>query len=160
MSTGKADRVAGMGERVGPYEVTELLAAGGMAEILLGHKDGPGGFGKQLVIKRIAKKLLGDREIEHMFVDEARVQALLDHPNIVHVYEIGEHDGQVFLAMEYLLGETLGSLARACGFPATDSPCARGPRCCTSGSCSSRSTLSHSRGPPGTSRSSGSRPRC
>ncbi|MBI1944073.1 MAG: serine/threonine protein kinase [Deltaproteobacteria bacterium] len=96
-----------MGERVGPYEVTELLAAGGMAEIFLGHKDGPGGFEKQLVIKRIAKKLLGDREIEHMFVDEARVQALLDHPNIVQIYDFGEDRGSYYLAMELVRGATL-----------------------------------------------------
>ncbi|MCC7074250.1 MAG: serine/threonine protein kinase [Deltaproteobacteria bacterium] len=96
-----------MGERVGPYEVTELLAAGGMAEIFLGHKDGPGGFEKQLVIKRIAKKLLGDREIEHMFVDEARVQALLDHPNIVQIYDFGEDRGSYFMAMELVRGCTL-----------------------------------------------------
>ncbi len=96
-----------MPERVGPYEVTELLAAGGMAEIFLGHKDGPGGFEKQLVIKRIAKKLLGDREIEHMFVDEARVQALLDHPNIVQIYDFGEDRGSYFMAMELVRGCTL-----------------------------------------------------
>lgn len=96
-----------MPERVGPYEVTELLAAGGMAEIFLGHKDGPGGFEKQLVIKRIAKKLLGDREIEHMFIDEARVQALLDHPNIVQIYDFGEERGSYYMAMELVNGATL-----------------------------------------------------
>lgn len=96
-----------MGERVGPYEVTELLAAGGMAEIFLGQKAGPGGFEKELVIKRIAKKLLGDREIEHMFVDEARVQALLDHPNIVQIYDFGEDRGSYFMAMELVRGCTL-----------------------------------------------------
>lgn len=96
-----------MGERVGPYEVTELLAAGGMAEIFLGHKGGPGGFEKELVIKRIAKKLLGDREIEHMFIDEARVQALLDHPNIVQIYDFGEERGSYYMAMELVRGATL-----------------------------------------------------
>jgi eukaryotic-like serine/threonine-protein kinase len=94
-------------ERVGPYEVTELLAAGGMAEIFVGHKPGPGGFEKQLVIKKIAKKLLGDREIEAMFVDEARVQAHLDHPNIVQIYDFGEEKGSYFMAMELVHGATL-----------------------------------------------------
>jgi serine/threonine-protein kinase len=96
-----------MAERVGPYEVTELLAAGGMAEIFLGRKPGPGGFEKPLVIKRITKKLIGDREIEAMFLDEARVQALLDHPNIVQIYDFGEEKGSYFIAMELIRGATL-----------------------------------------------------
>ena len=70
-------------EIVGGYQITQLLAAGGMAEIYLARKVGPGGFEKRVVLKRIAKKLLGDREIEAMFLDEARVQALLDHPHVV-----------------------------------------------------------------------------
>lgn len=96
-----------MAEKVGPYEVSELLAAGGMAEIFLGQKPGPGGFEKNLVIKRITKKLIGDREIEAMFVDEARVQALLDHPNIVQIYDFGEEKGSYYIAMELVRGATL-----------------------------------------------------
>ncbi len=96
-----------MSERIGPYEVTELLAAGGMAEIFVGKKTGPGGFEKPLVVKRIHKKLLGDREIEAMFVDEARVQALLDHPHIVQIYDFGEDRGSYFIAMEYIAGATV-----------------------------------------------------
>ena len=96
-----------MPEKIGPYEVTELLAAGGMAEIFVGRKTGPGGFEKPLVVKRIHKKLLGDREIEAMFVDEARVQALLDHPHIVQIYDFGEDRGSYFIAMEYIAGATL-----------------------------------------------------
>jgi serine/threonine protein kinase len=94
-------------ERIGPYEVTELLAAGGMAEIFVGRKTGPGGFEKPLVVKRIHKKLLGDREIEAMFVDEARVQALLDHPHIVQIYDFGEDRGSYYIAMEYIAGATV-----------------------------------------------------
>lgn len=96
-----------MSERIGPYEVTELLAAGGMAEIFVGRKTGPGGFEKPLVVKRIHKKLLGDREIEAMFVDEARVQALLDHPHIVQIYDFGEDRGSYYIAMEYIAGATV-----------------------------------------------------
>ncbi len=96
-----------MSEHIGPYEVTELLAAGGMAEIFVGKKTGPGGFEKPLVVKRIHKKLLGDREIEAMFVDEARVQALLDHPHIVQIYDFGEDKGSYYIAMEYIAGCTV-----------------------------------------------------
>lgn len=96
-----------MAERVGPYEVVQLLAAGGMAEVFLARKLGPGGFEKRLVIKRIAKKLLGDAEIRGMFLDEARVHAHLDHPNIVQIYDFGEDEGSFFIAMELVAGATL-----------------------------------------------------
>jgi len=94
-------------ERLGTYEIIQLLAAGGMAEIFLARKTGPGGFEKRVVVKRIAKKLLGDREVEAMFLDEARVQALLDHPNIVQIYELGEEKGAYYIAMEFVPGATL-----------------------------------------------------
>jgi eukaryotic-like serine/threonine-protein kinase len=96
-----------MVDRVGPYDLYEPLASGGMAEIFVAKKTGPGGFDKPLVIKRIHKKLLGDKEIEAMFVDEARVQALLDHPNIVQIYDFGEDKGAYFIAMEFIHGATL-----------------------------------------------------
>lgn len=94
-------------QNVGPYEVLQLLAAGGMAEVFLARKIGPGGFEKQLVIKRVAKKLLGDREVEEMFLDEARVHARLDHPNIVQIYDFGEDKGSYYIAMELVAGATL-----------------------------------------------------
>jgi serine/threonine protein kinase len=109
-----------MTEFVGPYEVVQLLAAGGMAEIFLAKKTGPGGFEKKLVIKRITRKLLGDREIQAMFIDEARVQAMLDHPNIVQIYDFGEDRGSFFIAMEFVTGATLRWVidnARAVGRP-------------------------------------------
>jgi serine/threonine-protein kinase len=92
---------------VGPYDVVQLLAAGGMAEIFLGAKRGPGGFEKRVVLKRIAKKLLGDKEIRGMFLDEARVQALLEHPNVVQIYDFGEDGGSYYMAMEFVHGATL-----------------------------------------------------
>jgi eukaryotic-like serine/threonine-protein kinase len=94
-------------DKLGPYELFEPLASGGMAEIFVAKKTGPGGFDKPLVVKRIHKKLLGDREIEAMFVDEARVQALLDHPNVVQIYDFGEDKGSYYIAMEYIDGATL-----------------------------------------------------
>ncbi len=94
-------------ERLGTYQIIQLLAAGGMAEIFLAKKAGPGGFEKRVVVKRIAKKLLGDPEVLSMFLDEARVQALLDHPNIVQIYELGEEKGAYYIAMEFVPGATL-----------------------------------------------------
>lgn len=94
-------------ETIGPYDVVQLLAAGGMAEVYLARKLGPGGFEKRVVVKRIAKQLLGDREIERMFLDEARVHARLDHPNIVQIHDFGEDRGAYFIAMEFVAGATL-----------------------------------------------------
>ncbi|MFH1808521.1 MAG: serine/threonine-protein kinase [Pseudomonadota bacterium] len=94
-------------ERLGDYDIIQLLAAGGMAEIFLAKKVGPGGFEKRVVIKRIAKKLLGDSEVLAMFLDEARVQALLDHPHIVQIYALGEEKGSYYIAMEFVPGATL-----------------------------------------------------
>lgn len=94
-------------ETIGPYEVVQMLAAGGMAEVYLARKAGPGGFEKRVVVKRIAKQLLGDREIEAMFLDEARVHARLDHPNIVQIHDFGEDRGAYFIAMEFVAGATL-----------------------------------------------------
>jgi serine/threonine-protein kinase len=100
--------MTGLGtETVGGYEITQLLAAGGMAEIYLARKVGPGGFEKRVVLKRIAKKLLGDREIEAMFLDEARVQALLDHPHVVQIHDMGADKGSYWIAMEFVSGATL-----------------------------------------------------
>jgi eukaryotic-like serine/threonine-protein kinase len=94
-------------ETIGPYQVNRLLAAGGMAEVFLAYKMGPGGFKKQVVLKRIGKKLLGDKEIHSMFLDEARVQSLLDHPNIVQIHDFGEVKGSYYLVMELVAGCTL-----------------------------------------------------
>lgn len=100
--------MAGLGpEIVGGYQITQLLAAGGMAEIYLARKVGPGGFEKRVVLKRIARKLLGDREIEAMFLDEARVQALLDHPHVVQIHDMGVDKGSYWIAMEFVSGATL-----------------------------------------------------
>ena len=81
-----------------------LLASGGMAEIFLGAKTGPGGFEKRVVVKRINKALLNDREVQGMFLDEARIQALLDHPNIVQIHDFGEEEGTYYLVMEHVDG--------------------------------------------------------
>src|SRR5574338_704894 len=88
----------------GRYELLTLLARGGMAEVYLARMSGVGGFAKLFVIKRILPHLGDDPEFREMFINEGRVAARLDHPNICQVYELGEVDGEVFLAMEYLDG--------------------------------------------------------
>jgi hypothetical protein len=94
------------------YWLTHQLAVGGMAEIYLARQNAMAGFDKDVVIKRLKPELAGDHRIVEMFLDEARIGAVLNHPNIVHVYDVDEHDGIPYIAMEYIVGEELNQLAR------------------------------------------------
>jgi eukaryotic-like serine/threonine-protein kinase len=87
-----------------------MLARGGMAEVFLARMSGVGGFAKLLVIKRMLPHLNDDPEFHEMFLNEGRVAARLNHPNVCQVYELGEVDGEMFLAMEYLEGLAWGEL--------------------------------------------------
>lgn len=97
-------------EKFGKYNLVRKLATGGMAEIWLAEQRGPGGFSKRLVIKRILPHLAEEGEMTQMFIDEARIVAHLTHPNIGQVYELGEQDGDYFIAMEYIDGLDLSEL--------------------------------------------------
>jgi eukaryotic-like serine/threonine-protein kinase len=92
---------------LGKYVPFARLGSGGMAEVFLSVAPGPMGFNKLAVLKR----LKSPDDIAHvkMFLDEARLAARLNHPNIVHTYEVGETDGY-FIAMEYLEGQSLQAL--------------------------------------------------
>ena len=92
------------GQPFGRYELLTLLAYGGMAEVYLARMTGVGGFTRLLVIKRILPHLTGDPDFVEMFLNEGRIAARLAHPNVCHVYELGEVGGALFLAMEYLEG--------------------------------------------------------
>ena len=94
------------------YELMGRLATGGMAEIYLARQAAMAGFEKEVVIKRLKSELAVDPRIVDMFLDEARIGALLGHPNIVHVYDVDEHDGLPYIAMEYIQGEELNQLCR------------------------------------------------
>jgi serine/threonine protein kinase len=96
----------------GRYTLLRRLAIGGMAEIYLARQAAMSGFEKEVVIKRLRAELADDPRIVEMFLDEARIGALLNHPNIVHVYDVDEHDGIPYIAMEYIVGEELNELCR------------------------------------------------
>ncbi|MGE0790356.1 MAG: protein kinase [Sandaracinaceae bacterium] len=101
-------------ERLGRYELLAPLGRGGMASVFLARLRGPVGFEKVVALKRIHPTLSKDPRFVDMFLDEARVAAALQHPNIAHVFELGNEGPVYFLAMEYLHGEHLGAvLARA-----------------------------------------------
>ncbi len=94
------------------YVLTDLLAVGGMAEIYLARQNAMAGFEKDVVIKRLKPDLARDERIRQMFLDEARIGAILNHTNIVHVYDVDEEDGIPYIAMEYIRGEELNVLCR------------------------------------------------
>jgi serine/threonine protein kinase len=96
----------------GKYQLVVRLATGGMAEIFLARLKAIAGFEKFVVIKRILPHLDEDEQFVAMFLDEARIAARITHANVCQVYELGEVDGQYFLAMEYLEGITLNSAMR------------------------------------------------
>jgi serine/threonine-protein kinase len=94
----------------GRFRLLRRIAQGGMAEVYLAQQSGPAGFSKMLVIKKIHPHLAFNEEFVGMFLDEARVAALLSHPNIGQIYELGEEHGQYYLAMEYIDGCNLRQL--------------------------------------------------
>jgi tRNA A-37 threonylcarbamoyl transferase component Bud32 len=96
--------------RLGRYEIVRPLARGGMAELFLARATGIQGFEKLVVVKRILPEMARDDEYVEMFLDEARLAAGLHHSNIVQVYDIGEHEGAPFFAMEYLHGEDVRAI--------------------------------------------------
>ena len=95
--------------RLGKYEVIARLGKGGMAHVHLAVSRGVGGFNKLVVLKRLESD---DDSFRSMFLDEARLAALLHHPNVVNTYEVSENDGSYFIAMEYLEGQPLDKLIR------------------------------------------------
>ncbi|HEY1334838.1 MAG TPA: serine/threonine-protein kinase, partial [Myxococcaceae bacterium] len=93
--------------RLGKYQLLRKLATGGMAEVFLAKTDGPMGFEKHLVIKRILPHLAEDPQFVDMFLAEAKLAAQLNHPNLVQLFDFGEAEGSYFIAMEYIDGPTL-----------------------------------------------------
>lgn len=100
------------GARIGKYRLVRRLAVGGMAEIFLAVTESIEGFEKLVVVKRILPQFAGDPNFRRMFLDEARLAATLDHPNVVNVHDIGEVGGSYFFTMEYVHGQSLARLMR------------------------------------------------
>jgi eukaryotic-like serine/threonine-protein kinase len=90
--------------RLGRYELLGHLATGGMAEIHLARLAGEGGFEKVVVVKRLLPELVASPAYVAMFLDEGKLVARLDHPNICEVYELGRDGAEYYLAMPYLEG--------------------------------------------------------
>jgi serine/threonine protein kinase len=99
-------------QNLGRYTLLRKLAVGGMAEVFLARANGPGGFAKRLVVKRVLPHLVEDPRFVEMFLSEATLAAQLNHPNVVQIFDFGEIEGQYYLAMEYIDGPNLRVLAQ------------------------------------------------
>ncbi len=112
----------------GKYQLFASLGRGGMADVFLAVARGPMGFNKLVVVKRLRDSLAEESSFLEMFLDEARLAARLNHPNVVHTYEVGEEGGAYFIAMEYLEGQSLNKILREVtktGAPFEPTICAR-----------------------------------
>ncbi len=105
---GTEARVAPLPARIGRHQVIGYIATGGMAELFLGKEP----TGRPVVIKRILPHLARQSSFVSMFIDEARIGSRAKHPNLVEVHELGQVGSDLFLVMEYLVGENLAGLIR------------------------------------------------
>jgi hypothetical protein len=101
-----------MPQRFGKYTLIRKLALGGMAEIFLALQRSMAGFEKLIVVKRVLPHLAKDQAFIELLLTEARIAATLNHPNVAHIYDVGEVHGQFYIAMEHIHGEDLRSIVR------------------------------------------------
>ncbi len=103
------------GSSIGPYRLVASLGRGGQADVFLAVKYGIAGFSKLIVIKSIRRDLEHEPRFREALITEARLAARLQHPNVVQTLEVGDHQGQVYLAMEFLDGQPLDRVAQRAG---------------------------------------------
>jgi len=96
--------------KFGKYLLLDRIAVGGMAEVFVAKAFGVEGFERLLAIKKILPTMGEDQEFISMFVDEARIAVQLSHANIVQVLELGKHEENLYIAMEYISGRDVRQL--------------------------------------------------
>src|SRR5437867_7413839 len=95
------------GAKLGRYEIRSKLGAGGMGEVYLAEDTR---LHRKLALKILPAELASNKDRMRRFEQEATAAAALNHPNIAHIYEIGESDGTHYIAMEFIDGQTLREL--------------------------------------------------
>ncbi len=98
---------------MGRYQIINRIATGGMAEVYLAVHGELAGFRTPVVIKRVLPHLACNQQFIDMFLDEARIASLLDHPNVVRIYEVGHSESEYFLVMELVQGKPFSMLLRS-----------------------------------------------
>src|SRR5580704_14571294 len=102
----------GAGTRLHRYELLGLLAAGGMANIWVARpRDGQD---RMVAVKTILPKFANDPHFQEMFLREGGIAARVSHKNVARVFDLGEADGVLFIAMEFVDGDALSKLNSAC----------------------------------------------
>src|SRR5438876_2569469 len=94
------------GTRLGRYEIRSQIGVGGMGEVYLAKDTA---LERTVALKILPADVASDQERMRRFVQEAKAAAALNHPNIAHIYDIGEADGTNFMTMEFIDGDTLGA---------------------------------------------------
>src|SRR5437763_13547292 len=92
------------GTKLGRYEIRSKIGEGGMGEVYLAEDTQ---LHRKVALKILPAEVSANRDRMRRFEQEAQAAAALNHPNIAHIYEIGEHDGVNFIAMEFIDGQTL-----------------------------------------------------
>jgi len=106
-----------MGAKLGPYVVTHRIGSGGMGEV---YRARDTRLDREVALKVLPPDAMRDRERRSRFKREARAASRLNHPNSVTIYDIGEQDGRVFIAMEYIEGRTLDVVIPQAGLALQD----------------------------------------
>ena len=101
------------GRQLGRYELITRLATGGMAEVWLARARGIKGFRKTIVLKTILPHFADNPDFVRMFINEALLAAVLNHPNIVQIFDLGQIGDRYFIAMEFVDGRTMRQVQRA-----------------------------------------------
>ncbi len=100
-------------ESLGGFRLLRKLGMGGMATVYLGHRLGPTGASQLAAIKVMLPHLIHDASSVEMFLDEARVTSLINHPYVCRVVDFGIDEGLAYLATEYIVGEMLSDFVSA-----------------------------------------------
>jgi serine/threonine-protein kinase len=103
------------GTRLGRYELLVPIARGGMARVWAARLHGQRGFQKLVAIKTILPHLARETEFERMFLDEARIASRVHHPNVCEIIELGEEQQTLYLAMEWVTGDSFSRVLRPRG---------------------------------------------
>jgi serine/threonine-protein kinase len=103
--------VLGPGDMIGRYQLAALLASGGMGQVWTARPIGSG-FARPVALKLLRSEMSGDENYARMFIDEATVASSIHHPNVCETYELGRHGDRLFMAMEWVAGDSLAGLLR------------------------------------------------
>ena len=107
-------------KQLGRYTLHSLLGKGGSAKVYEAELNGPAGFRKRVALKVVDDAMESDVRTD--LVNEARLGALLRHPNVVDIYELGDADGRLYIAMELVEGLTMLQVVRRNGPPPAKLP--------------------------------------